>query len=95
MYKEIIVRATRQSQLEVHDSVFVGRGSRWHNPFEFEGGEEAYCAFREWFYSSAYAAVRLRKGVLEKLDNKSLVCDCGDLEHCHAKVFADYFAAQA
>jgi|GEM_PF-4354265 len=94
MHTEVLMRAARQARLQTQESVFVGHGSRWHNPFEFEGGEEAYYAFREWFHSGAYAAVRLRKGVLAKLGGKSLVCDCGDIEHCHATVLAAFIAEQ-
>lgn len=70
--------------------VFVGSGSRWHNPFAFEEGESGYLAYKEWFYSSAYAAVRLRKGVLDKLKNKPLMCDCGNTHFCHANVIAEF-----
>lgn len=79
-----------QRSAPIQGQVFVGTGSRWHNPFEFEEGEEAYLAFKEWFYSPAYAAIRLRKGVLGKLSDVSLICDCGDAEHCHARVLAEY-----
>jgi uncharacterized protein YeaO (DUF488 family) len=95
MHKEISMRAAPQAPVSTQGSVFVGQGSRWHNPFEFEGGEEGFYAFREWFYSAAYAAVRLRKGVLNKLSEKSLVCDCGDVEHCHATVLVAYIDEQA
>lgn len=70
--------------------IFVGAGSRWQNPFSFEEGEYAYMAFKEWFYSSAYAAVRLRKSVKERLSDQPLMCDCGEEQYCHARVIKEF-----
>lgn len=75
------------------DSVYVGRPSKWGNPFcHLEGKgkffvltrEEAIAKHREWFLSQP----SLIEAAQKELRGRDLVCWCSPLE-CHAEVLLE------
>lgn len=63
------------------DAVYIGRGSKWGNPFMVgRDGSREYCI---WLYER-YLRVMLHKDVGE-LRGKDLVCFCAP-EPCHGDV---------
>jgi hypothetical protein len=73
--------------------VYIGRGSKWGNPFSHRRGtqarwivesrEEAIEAYREWVYTQPYLIASLHE-----LRGKTLGCFCKPLP-CHGDVLAE------
>lgn len=66
------------------DAVYIGRPSRWGNPFkieEFDSREECIAAYREWLVRKP----ELLEAIRRELRGKDLVCWCKPLS-CHGDV---------
>jgi len=80
----IQVRRTKGWRLPT-DAVYVGRPSRWGNPFVVgRDGDRALCKerHRAWIMAPAQAALRAR--VRAELRGKWLACWCRPDQDCHA-----------
>jgi hypothetical protein len=67
------------------DAVYIGRPSKWGNPFEISSTctrSEAIAKFRAWLTPEYIAMVR------EELKGKDLVCFCAP-KKCHGDVFLE------
>jgi hypothetical protein len=72
------------------DTVYVGRGSKWGNPFPFDhqvylGKAWARDAYAQWLTSTLKGMALLREH-LHELKGKNLACWCKAGEACHADV---------
>lgn len=72
------------------NTIYVGRGSKWGNPFPFDhqvylGKSWALAAYDHWLHTSFKGATLLREH-LRELEGKNLACWCGPDEPCHADV---------
>jgi len=70
------------------NTVYVGRGSRWGNPFPFAhqaylGKAWAVDAYAQWLKTSLKGMTLLREH-LHELRGKNLACWCKPGEPCHA-----------
>ena len=69
------------------DAIYVGRPSKWGNPFKIgdnsRSREEVIEAYRHWIGGSPYLI-----NSLEELRGKDLVCWCAPLP-CHADVLLE------
>ena len=71
------------------DAVYIGRPSRYGNPFKIGPGgtrDEVVAEFRFWFNNTL--PYSLRKKALEELKGKDLVCWCAP-EACHGDVLLE------
>jgi hypothetical protein len=69
-------------------TVYVGRPSRWGNPFKVGGGvsrAEAVRRFREWFMGHPELVEVARR----ELRGRDLACWCRLDEPCHADVLLE------
>lgn len=69
-------------------AVYVGRGSKWGNPFPFDhqrylGKAWAVDAYAQWLTTTLKGMTLLREH-LHELRGKSLACWCKPDEPCHA-----------
>ncbi len=72
------------------NTVYVGRGSKWGNPFPFDhqrylGKAWAVEAYAQWLTTTLQGMTLLREH-LHELKGKSLACWCKPGEPCHADV---------
>lgn len=72
------------------DAVYVGRGSKWGNPFPFAhqkylGGAWACEAYSQWLTTTLKGMALLREH-LDELKGKDLACWCSLDDPCHADV---------
>ena len=70
-------------------AVYVGRPSRWGNPFEIgRHGDRAAVIerYRRWLWNEIRQG-RIQRAELTRLAGKDLVCWCAP-EPCHAEVLA-------
>ena len=72
------------------ETVYVGRGSKWGNPFPFEhqvylGKTWAAEAYAHWLKTTLRGMTLLREH-LHELRGKNLACWCKAGEPCHADV---------
>jgi hypothetical protein len=70
------------------NTVYVGRGSKWGNPFPFDhqrylGKAWAVDAYSHWLTTTLKGLALLREH-LEELRGKNLACWCHADEPCHA-----------
>lgn len=70
------------------DTVYVGRGSKWGNPFPlghqaYLGKEWARDAYGQWL-TSTHKGMTLLREHLHELRGKDLACWCKPGEPCHA-----------
>ena len=70
------------------DTVYVGRGSKWGNPFPFDhqrylGKSWAVDAYAQWLTTTLKGMTLLRQH-LHELKGKNLACWCKPGEPCHA-----------
>jgi hypothetical protein len=75
------------------NTIYVGRGSKWGNPFPFDhqvylGKSWALAAYDHWLHTSLKGATLLRVH-LHELHGKNLACWCGLDEPCHADVLLE------
>jgi hypothetical protein len=75
------------------NTIYVGRGSKWGNPFPFDhqaylGKAWALAAYDHWLHTSFKGATLLREH-LHELEGKNLSCWCGQDEPCHADVLLE------
>jgi hypothetical protein len=79
------------------NTVYVGRPSKWGNPYQVKNGDRASAvrAFRsglEWYLSgkgcSTEKTAQVKAG-LEELRGKNLACWCPLTEPCHADVLLE------
>lgn len=71
-------------------TVYVGRGSKWGNPFPLDhqahlGKPWACAAYAEWLRTS-FHGMRLLRRHLHELRGKNLASWCGSGDACHADV---------
>ena len=70
-----------------HDAVYVGRGSRWGNPYRIGrhgSRNDVIESYRTWLWSEIRSG-RLSLDELRALDGRDLVCWCAP-KRCHAEV---------
>lgn len=70
------------------NTVYVGGGSKWGNPFPFGhqrylGKDWAAAAYSHWLTTTMKGLTLLREH-LDELRGKNLACWCGPGEACHA-----------
>jgi hypothetical protein len=70
------------------NTVYVGRGSKWGNPFPFDhqrylGKDWAVAAYGHWLTTTLKGLALLREH-LSELSGKNLACWCDPGEPCHA-----------
>jgi hypothetical protein len=70
------------------NTVYVGRGSKWGNPFPHHhqmhyGKDWAHAAYMQWLHTS-FHGMRLLRNHLRELRGKNLACWCKAGELCHA-----------
>lgn len=72
------------------DAIYVGRGSKWGNPFPF--GHQLYLgkawaveAYAQWLTTTLKGMTLLREH-LHELRGKNLVCWCKPGDPCHADI---------
>jgi hypothetical protein len=75
------------------NAIYVGRGSKWGNPFPLDhqvylGKAWAHAAYDHWLHTSFKGATLLREH-LHELEGKHLCCWCGTDEPCHADVLLE------
>jgi Domain of unknown function (DUF4326) len=75
------------------NTVYVGRGSKWGNPFPLPhqmhyGKAWARAAYLQWLRTSFYG-MRLMRDHLTELRGKNLACWCKAGEACHADVLLE------
>lgn len=78
------------------DSIYVGRPTKWGNPFSHLTGttarfrvatrSEAVCNYREWIHSVGQQ--RLIADIRSELKGKDLVCWCAP-KPCHADILLE------
>jgi hypothetical protein len=71
------------------NAVYVGRPTRWGNPFKIgiDGNrEEVIVKYREWLK----AKLQKNPSFLDPLRGKDLVCWCSLNELCHADVIIEF-----
>lgn len=74
---------------EPKDAIYVGRPTRWGNPFKLRfptDRQRVLKAYREWVYSDTQDAFRAE--VKRDLKGKDLVCWCAP-KPCHAYVLME------
>jgi hypothetical protein len=77
----------RRCDMIPSDAVYIGRPSRWGNPFkveEFDTREECLAAYRKWLVRQP----ELLSAVRQELRGKDLVCWCKPLS-CHGDVLLE------
>ncbi|WP_439541266.1 DUF4326 domain-containing protein [Hyphomicrobium sp.] len=72
------------------DTVYVGRGSKWGNPFPFDhqvylGKAWARDAYAQWLKTTLKGMTLLREH-LHELRGKNLACWCKAGDPCHADI---------
>src|SRR6478609_5844179 len=73
------------------DSVYVGRPTRWGNPFVVENGrgrETAVAMHKTWLLSMLEKTPGLQEELEAELRGKDLICWCAPLP-CHADVLLE------
>jgi len=92
-----IVRSRKRGFRMPENTVYVGRPSKWGNPYQVKNGdnESAVRAFRaelEWYLSGKGCKEektdQVKKGLAE-LRGKNLACWCKLSEACHADVLLE------
>lgn len=83
-----IERRMRKGWRMPPDTVYVGRGSKWGNPFPFDhqrylGKAWAADAYGQWLRTSLKGMALLREH-LHELKGKNLACWCKLGDPCHA-----------
>jgi len=88
----------RHHHNEPEGSVYVGRPTKWGNPFSFQSNttaphnvasrEEAVAAFRNWIMLDRPYQNGLRAQAKVELKGKDLVCWCSPAS-CHAEVWME------
>ena len=68
------------------NTVYVGRGSRWGNPYS---GKDAIKMYKEWLKRWKRENPKLWKEALGKLRGKNLACWCPLDKPCHADVLLE------
>lgn len=72
----------KRGQQSTHDAVYVGRPSKWGNPFVIDKDhdrDDVIAAYKDWLMQQPELLLCLR----EELRGKDLVCWCAPLR-CHA-----------
>ena len=85
--KPLVLNARKVGQ-HVDNAVYVGRPSKFGNPFSMSNEiyrDIAIENFREYFYRSP----ELQKAAVEELTGKHLICWCSPKD-CHATIIRDY-----
>jgi hypothetical protein len=67
------------------DTVYVGRGSKWGNPFPFGHQVWARDAYAQWLKTTLKGMTLLREH-LHELKGKNLACWCKAGDPCHADI---------
>ena len=73
------------------NAVYVGRGSKWGNPFKItatQNREQVIDTYREYAAEEAYIAKAEGGNWLQGLEGKDLICYCAPLP-CHANVLLE------
>lgn len=73
------------------DAVYVGRPTKWGNPFRVSDGlsqTEVVERYRHWIAEDAAWQNELR-GALSELRGKDLICWCRLRQPCHADVLIE------
>ena len=76
------------------DAIYVGRPTRWGNPFPCGGNNQlATESYREWVYREKQKYAGLNPPTFEEikreLKGKDLLCWCKEGEACHADVLLE------
>lgn len=89
-----VAMATVVNRRTAEFDVYIGRGSRWGNPYSHKSGtlaqfvvgsrDEAIAAYRQWLWAEIQAQ-RITLEDLAQLDGKRLGCYCKPLS-CHGDV---------
>lgn len=76
------------------DAVYIGRPTRYGNPFKMRPGAmtstartQVIAQFRDWWYADEQSALRIH--AIRELTGKTLLCWCHPLP-CHGDVIAEF-----
>ena len=70
------------------NTVYVGRPTKWGNPFI---GREAADRYRRWLWYSKSERARFLWGKFSELEGKNLACWCPPDKPCHVDVLLQTF----
>lgn len=101
--KERIQRKRTKGWRMPANTVYVGRPSKWGNPYQVGrlsedskypvNNVQAVAFFKKWFYTAGTlggAGAYYRGQVITKLSGKNLACWCPLDKPCHADVLLEY-----
>lgn len=74
------------------DAVYIGRGSKWGNPYPIGpqwGSRDDVCNLFESYFRTKYDQGKISKEELAALYGKPLVCFCAPLR-CHGQTILKY-----
>lgn len=74
------------------NTVYVGRPTKWGNPYSMKDGhtrQEAVRLFQEWMDNEIDVAPENLDEIKEELGGKDLACWCPLDEPCHADILLD------
>lgn len=81
---ERIQRSRSKGWRMPENTIYVGRGSKWGNPYTFANSGDVHPAVR-----FACEVLPLRKEYLSELRGKNLACWCPIGQPCHADVLLE------
>jgi hypothetical protein len=70
------------------DEVYIGRGSKWGNPFKIEGGRTRETVIDMYRLHLRGKHTQILRDSLKELKGKTLVCHCKPLA-CHGDVLIE------